>query len=100
MKSCAIGGLFVALLLAGNARPQVITSFAGGPFPFPGNGQPAVNAPLGVVVGVALDPAGNLAIADFGNNLAERINPDGTLSVIAGNGFNFDLHTGDGGPAL
>jgi trimeric autotransporter adhesin len=101
MKYCSVAGLFVALLLAGNAWPQgVITSFAGGPFPFPGNGQPAVNAPLGLVIGVALDPAGNLVIADSGNDLVERVNPDGTLSVIAGNGLSLGLHTGDGGPAL
>jgi hypothetical protein len=101
MKYLSIGGFFVALLLAGSAWPQgVITSFAGGPFPFPGNGQPAVNAPLGLVIGVTLDPAGNLVIADSGNDLVERVNPDGTLSVIAGNGLSLGLHTGDGGPAL
>jgi uncharacterized protein (TIGR03437 family) len=100
MKYCA-NGLFMALLLAGNAWPQgVITSFAGGPFPFPGDGLPAVNAPLGLVIGVALDPSGNVVIADSGYNIVDRINPDGTLSVIAGNGFIFGGHSGDGGPAL
>jgi hypothetical protein len=48
MKHCAIGGLFAALFLAGNAWPQgVITSFAGGNWVFTGNGQPAVKSPLG-----------------------------------------------------
>ena len=57
MKYRSIGGVFVALLLAGNAWPQgVITQFAGGPFIFTGNGQPAVNAPLGNISGVTLDP--------------------------------------------
>lgn len=96
------GRLLVALLLAGNAWPQgVITTFVGGNWFFTGNGQPAVNAPIGTISGVTLDPAGNLVIADTGNSLIERINPDGTLSVIAGNGFYYlALHTGDGGPAV
>jgi hypothetical protein len=38
-------------------------------------------------------------IADIGNCLVERVNPNGTLSVIAGNGVTLDLPTGDGGPA-
>jgi uncharacterized protein (TIGR03437 family) len=95
-----IGELFVVLLLAGTAWPQVITTFAGGPFIFTGNGQPAVNAPLGSIYGITRDPSGNVVIADFGNCLIERVNPDGTLSVIAGNGITLDVHTGDGGPAL
>jgi uncharacterized protein (TIGR03437 family) len=101
MKNYAIGRLFVALLLAGNAWPQggVIATFAGGPFIFTGNGQPAVNAPLGNIVGITLDPAGNPVLADDGNNLVARINTDGTLSVIAGNGVG-GVHTGDGGPAV
>ena len=102
MKHCATRKLFLALLLAGNAWPQgVITTFAGGNWVFTGNGQPAVNAPLGTISGVTLDPAGNLVIVDRGNCLIERINADGNLSVIAGNGFYvYDLHTGDGGPAV
>jgi uncharacterized protein (TIGR03437 family) len=102
MKYCAIARLFAALLLAGNAWPQgVITTFVGGNWVFTGSGQRAVNAPLGTIPGVTIDPAGNVVIADFGNCLVERINPDGTLSVIAGNGFCFfAVHTGDGGPAL
>jgi hypothetical protein len=101
MKFCAISGLCLALLAAGNAWPQgVITTFAGGPFLFTGNGQPAVNAPVGNVYGVTLDPSGNVVIPDYGNCLVERINPDGTLTVIAGNGITLDVHTGDGGPAV
>jgi uncharacterized protein (TIGR03437 family) len=100
MKYRSIGGIFVALLLAGNAWPEVITSFAGGPFIFTGDAKPAVNAPLGTIAAVTLDPAGNLVIADPGNGLVERINPDGTLSVIAGSGLTLGVHTGDGGPAV
>ena len=102
MQFYAIGGLFTALLLAGNAWPQggVITTFAGGPFLFTGNGQAAVNAPLGFIFGITLDPFGNVVIADYGNSLVARFNPGGTVSVIAGNGIALGVHTGDGGPAL
>ncbi len=102
MKFRATGKLFAALLLAGNAWPQgVITTFVGGNWIFTGNGQPALKAPLGTISGVAFDPAGNLVIVDRGNCLIDRINPDGTLSVIAGNGLYFFVqHTGDGGPAV
>ncbi len=101
-KRCILCGLFVPLFLAGNAWPQggVITTFAGGPFLFTGNGRPAVDAPLGSIYGFTLDPSENVVIADYGNCLIERVNPDGTLSVIAGNGVTLDVHTGDGGPAL
>jgi uncharacterized protein (TIGR03437 family) len=101
MRYRSICGLFAALLLAGNASAQnVITTFAGGPFIFTGNGKPAVNAPLGNIYGITLDPSGNVVIADYGNCLVERVNPDDTLSVIAGNGVTRVVHTGDGGPAL
>jgi len=103
MKCPAIGGLcavpLLALVFAGNAWPQgVISGFADAQWVFTGNGQPAVNAPLGFVYGVIFDPSGNLVIADNGNGLVERVNADGTLTVIAGNGFFY--HTGDGGPAV
>ena len=32
--------------------------------------------------------------------LVERVNADGTLSIIAGNGLTLGVHTGDGGPAV
>jgi uncharacterized protein (TIGR03437 family) len=95
----SICGLFVALLLAANAFSQgVITSFAGGPFLNTGNGQPAVNAPLGNIYAITFDHAGNLVIADNSTCRVDRIGSDGILSVIAGN--YFCVHSGDGGPAL
>ena len=73
MKHSTIRGLLVALVLAGTAWAQgVITTFAGGNWVFTGNGGLASNAPLGLVSGVTLDPAGNLVIADQGNSLVKR----------------------------
>ena len=47
--------------------------------------------------GVALDHDGNVFIADAGNHRIRRIDPDGTITTVAGNGgAGF---AGDGGPA-
>jgi hypothetical protein len=51
---------------------------------------PAEDSPLGLPMGVAVDGEGNVYIADAENNVVEKINPAGELSVIAG--------TGDAGP--
>jgi hypothetical protein len=54
----------------------------GGP-PTPG---PATSSALGSPVDVATDAAGDLYIADPGNNVIEKLTPSGTLSIIAGDG--------------
>lgn len=45
---------------------------------------PAVQSILSAPAGIALDPSGRVVIADTGNGLVRRIEPDGTLVVIAG----------------
>ena len=47
--------------------------------------------------GMALDPAGNLYIADFGNSRVRKVTPGGTISTYAGTGT--PGFAGDGGPA-
>jgi hypothetical protein len=47
---------------------------------------------------VVLDGAGNIYLADPVNNLIMRVSPDGTLTVIAGNGVGG--FSGDGGQAI
>ena len=76
---------------------SVITTIAGTDWLFPGNGQPALNAPLssGDGLGLTVDANGNYYIADIGNLMAMRVGSDGILNVIAGNGVNFV--SGDGG---
>jgi sugar lactone lactonase YvrE len=59
----------------------------------------ATNARFLSVRGLAVDAAGNLFIADYGNNRIRKVDPaTGIISTIAGNGTRgFD---GDGGPAV
>jgi len=40
--------------------------------------------------GLALDPAGNLYVADTGNDAIRRVSPDGTVSTVAGAGAGLD----------
>ena len=64
---------------------------------FDGDGGPATNARLASPVSVATDGAGNLYIADRGNNRIRKVDSSGTISTIAGTGeYGFG---GDGGPA-
>ncbi len=52
----------------------------------PGDGGPATNAPLNNPTGLALDAAGNLYIADGGQQVIRRVNTSGTITTIAGTG--------------
>jgi sugar lactone lactonase YvrE len=75
----------------------IITTVAGnGTAGFGGDGGPATSAQLWYPLGVAVDPAGNLFIADSHNNRIRRVSSDGTITTVAGSGtFGF---SGDGGP--
>ncbi|MGH6691509.1 MAG: BACON domain-containing protein, partial [Gammaproteobacteria bacterium] len=64
-----------------------ITTVAGNGQPaFSGDGAPAINASIQSAAGVAVDAAGNLYIADRGNNRVRKVTPDGIIQTIAGNG--------------
>ncbi len=88
----------LALAAAITAQAQgIITTVAGTDWVFPGDGKPALAAPLGTVTGVVIDSSGNVLFGDQDNCIVGRLNSDGTVSVIAGNGFCEP--SGDGGPA-
>ncbi len=53
---------------------------------FAGDGGPAPAADLNHPLGVAVDPAGNLYIADAGNHRIRLVTPDGIIRTIAGTG--------------
>ena len=89
---------FAQLSLTGFAQSGIITTVAGnGAQGFSGDGGPATSAMLYLPFGVAVDTAGNLFIADAGNNLIRKVTPSGVISAVAGNGTQG--FSGDGGPA-
>src|SRR5438876_1134763 len=76
----------------------IISTIAGnGKKGFNGDGGPATSASLYYPSGVAVDPAGNVYIADAGNLRIRKVDTAGTISTIAGNGK--EGFSGDGGPA-
>jgi sugar lactone lactonase YvrE len=64
---------------------------------YSGDGGPATAANLGDSYGLAVDAAGNLYIADFSSNVIRKVNVNGTVSTVAGNGTAG--YSGDGGSA-
>lgn len=64
---------------------------------YAGDGGPATGASLNLPNGIAFDSAGNMYIADTGNNVVRKVNTSGIISTVAGN--NYSAYSGDGGPA-
>ena len=76
----------------------IVTTIAGsGMFGFSGDGGPASTAQLSSVLGLAVDKAGNVLVADSDNHRVRRIGRDGTITSVAGDGACGS--SGDGGPA-
>jgi uncharacterized protein (TIGR03437 family) len=80
-----------------NASGMIQTVAGSGTPDFFGDGGPASAARLNAPYGVAADRAGNLYIADLGNNRVRKVGPDGVITTIAGTGQAGSA--GDGGPA-
>jgi sugar lactone lactonase YvrE len=64
----------------------------------PNDGDFATNATLGSASGVAFDAAWNLYIADSHNNRIRKVDTNGIITTVAGNGF--PGYSGDGASAL
>jgi trimeric autotransporter adhesin len=82
-----------------DAKGETIAAFAGnGHTGFDGDGGPALAAVLNQPAGLAVDAAGNVFVADSGNNVVRRVDAKtGTITRVAGTGD--DGFSGDGGPA-
>jgi len=80
----------------------IITTFAGmSQKPgYSGDGKAATEAQLNQPKSVAVDAAGNVYIADYGNSVVRKVAPDGSISTFAGNGQveSSPGGTGDHGP--
>lgn len=80
----------------------IITTFAGTPGTsgYGGDGGGATGAFLSLPAGLAFDSAGNLYIADTGNNVIRKVAAStGTITTYAGSFANGKTYTGDNGPA-
>ena len=65
----------------------VISTIAGnGGVSYSGDGGQAIKAQLNSPLGVAVDSAGNLYIADTANNVVRKVTAAGAISTLAGNG--------------
>lgn len=65
----------------------IITTVAGtGKEGFSGDGGPGTSAQLDGPSDIAFDKAGNLYIADTGNNRVRKLGPDGIITTVAGTG--------------
>jgi len=100
----AAGNLYIAQVDSNNnlvrkvsASGTVNTVAGGGPCCALGDGGPATSTSLARPLGVAVDIAGNLYIAEANGNRVRSVSPGGTIATVAGNGSA--TSAGDGGPA-
>lgn len=92
--------LLLALALpAAGAGSWTITTIAGtGVRGFSGDGGPALAAQLNDPFGLVRGPDGALWFCEYNGQRIRKIERDGTIRTVAGNGQRG--YTGDGGPAL
>ena len=64
---------------------------------FSGDGGPALSAEIDAPMGVAFDGAGNLYFGDHWNFRVRKVDTNGIITTVAGNGTQG--YSGDGGPA-
>ncbi len=99
----SIANLYIADL--GNQRIReinnkgIISTMAGcGVIGFSGDGSRATDAKMNAPYNITLNSKGDMFIADFGNQRIRKVDKNGIISTIAGNGTIG--YTGDGGPAI
>jgi trimeric autotransporter adhesin len=98
----AAGNLFIAQpsnhRVVKMALDGTLTTVAGtGKGGFSGDSGLAVGATLNTPFQVTVDSAGNLFIADWGNYRVRKVDANGVITTVAGNGES--EYSGEGGPA-
>ncbi len=81
-----------------DAGGSIMTVAGNGTRGYSGDGGPGVEAQLSGPTRVRLVSDGILLICDTNNNVIRRLDPNGTITTIAGTGESG--FTGDGGPAI
>ncbi len=69
-----------------SAEGEISTVAGNGEEGYAGDGGPATAARLTLPSGVAVDLSGNLYIADSGNHVVRRVDPEGIITTLAGTG--------------
>lgn len=88
-----LSGLLFGFVIVSSARPD-----ARFPYKDIGDGKPAHTVTLTLVDGIIVDPQGNIYLSHRSKNRIRKIDKNGIITTIAGNGHvGF---SGDGGPAL
>ena len=94
-RRLSVGAIALLVLVGVGSAGSGTAGAAGGTVPalsiFAGNGTsgtptpgPATGSHLSFPDGVATDASGDVYVADYSNNVVEKITPTGTLSIIAG----------------
>ncbi len=103
MKFCTLGVLWAALALASTpsaGQPRYVSTLAGSPAPVVRSIDATGSAAQFFEPrGVAVDPAGNLIVADSGNHTIRRITPAGVVTTLAGSPGVQGLADGTGAAA-
>jgi sugar lactone lactonase YvrE len=85
-----------------DASTGIITTIAGSGKGFAGDGGPATAAKFAEMTDLVIGPAGDIFVADSLNHRVRRIDSDGIVTTVAGNG-SFNVYSaaelGDGGQA-
>jgi uncharacterized protein (TIGR03437 family) len=97
-----LGSIYVADALNNRVRKVSngqIAPFAGnGTAGFSGDGGSASSAALAIPGHLALDSHGNVYVADLGNKRIRKVDTNGNITTVAGNGS--EIYSGDGSSAL
>jgi sugar lactone lactonase YvrE len=89
--------LFACAVAIAAPVDEVVTIAGSGTPGFSGDGGPALMAELQTPYGIQLAPDGTVYFSDLNNFRIRRINVNGTIETVAGNGESGGA--GDGGPA-